>query len=122
MEWLLEHYRDSGIGAAAMAEAAQVSMRYLHELCQTHLHTTPGQLIREVRLYQARRALLAAQPGCETVRDIAVGVGYVSPSRFGAHYSACYGGAPSITLRRAPHPMSVEPPVWARLEKERPAR
>ncbi|TDC73207.1 helix-turn-helix domain-containing protein [Actinomadura sp. 7K507] len=115
MDWLLEHYGDASIGVASMAAAAQVSVRQLQALCHTHLDTTPGQLIREVRLHQARRALLAAHPVRdavrETIRDIAAGVGYLSPSNFGAQYSAYYSEAPSTTLRRAQHSTPPDPPA-----------
>ncbi|MEV3927226.1 helix-turn-helix transcriptional regulator [Actinomadura coerulea] len=128
MTWLRDHYGDPGAGVTAMAEAAQVRVRQLQNLCDTHLDTTPSQLIRDVRLHQARTALLNALPGQVRIADIAAQVGFISPSGFAARHSARYGELPSTILRHAssgmPWALSATPhqPVWARLEQEQPAR
>ncbi|MEU4827747.1 helix-turn-helix domain-containing protein [Actinomadura sp. NPDC023710] len=85
-----------------MANAAQVGARHLWALCVAHLGLTPTQLIRNVRLHQARTELLIALPGQVRVADIAARVGYPGRSRFTAHYRDRYGELPSTTMRRAP--------------------
>ncbi|URM97378.1 helix-turn-helix domain-containing protein [Actinomadura madurae] len=122
MAWLLDHHHDAHAGVQQMVAAAQVSLRQLQTLCDSHLGVTPTQLIRQVRLHRARTALLHARPGQVAVASIAAQVGYLSPSRFAAHYRTRYGETPSTTLRRAapiPRPDGPLPhPAWAISQKE----
>ncbi len=120
--WLLDHHHDAHASVQQMAAAAQVSLRQLQALCDSHLGATPTHLIRQVRLHRARTALLHARPGQVAIADLAAQVGYLSPSRFAAHYRTRYGETPSTTLRRtAPTTRPDDPlpqPAWAISQKE----
>jgi AraC-like DNA-binding protein len=54
-----------------------------------------------VRLHQARRDLLAADPARgDRVMAVAGRWGFTSMSRFAADYRIAFGESPSLTLRR----------------------
>lgn len=94
----IEEYADRDIGAADIAAAAQVSLRTLQLAFRRHLDTTPMAHLRRVRLDRAHRELMQADPREETVSAIASRWGFLSHSRFTAHYHATYGYPPSRTL------------------------
>src|SRR5262249_52673195 len=62
---------------------------------------TPSQYLSALRLAQARRALLSADSGAETVTDVAMRFGFRELGRFAALYRKNFGESPSATLRRA---------------------
>ncbi|MFC0042331.1 AraC family transcriptional regulator [Actinomadura rayongensis] len=98
-DWIQAHY-DQPIGVADMARAAGISVRHLQFVCRNRWGLTPTQLLRGVRLDQARRDLLAARPGANVVTRVAHAAGYVHMSRFSTHYRQRFGETPTQTLRR----------------------
>jgi AraC-like DNA-binding protein len=92
-----EHVRDD-IAAADVARAAHVTVRAIQLAFRRHLSITPLGYLRQVRLENAHRELLAAGPGAN-VTTIAADWRFPSPSRFAARYRAAYGVPPSQTLR-----------------------
>ena len=88
------------IGLTEIAEAARLGVRGLQLAFRRHLGTTPTALLRRVRLENAHRQLLAADPATTTVSAVAMQWGFASHSTFTAHYRAAYGVLPSVTLRR----------------------
>jgi AraC-like DNA-binding protein len=86
------------ITAAEIATAAHVSIRSLQLTFRRHLDTTPVAYLRRVRLEQAHRDLLTADPATDTVGLIAARWGFLNHSRFTARYRAEYGLTPSATL------------------------
>lgn len=96
----IEAHPDAGLTAADIAQAAHVTTRAVQLAFQRHLGSTPMAYLRRVRLDQAHRELLAADPGDgTTVADVAYRWGFSSPGRFAAQYRKAYGRYPSSTLR-----------------------
>ena len=87
------------ISARDIAAAAHVTIRTLQLAFHRHLDTTPTAYLRRVRLEQAHRELLAADPAATTVGAVAARWGFANHSRFTAHYRAAFGLPPSATLR-----------------------
>ncbi|GAA1169090.1 hypothetical protein GCM10009584_07550 [Ornithinimicrobium humiphilum] len=82
----------------SLADAAAVSVRTLQLAFQRHLGTTPSAYLRRARLEQAHRDLLRSSPE-ETTVAAAARWGFLSSSRFAAHYQQVYAQPPSRTLR-----------------------
>jgi AraC-like DNA-binding protein len=89
------------ISVADIAAASFVSIRALQLAFRRHLDLTPTAYLRRVRLEHAHRALTAADPATTKVAEIAARWGFVSHSRFSAHYRDAYGLTPTATLRSA---------------------
>ncbi|MFJ8951227.1 helix-turn-helix domain-containing protein [Streptomyces sp. NPDC102381] len=88
------------IGLADIAAAAHVTPRALQYAFRRHRDTTPLAHLRAVRLANAHRELLAADPSTTTVTAIAARWGFLHPGRFTAQYRATYGHGPTTTLRQ----------------------
>ncbi|MDR5806609.1 anthranilate 1,2-dioxygenase regulatory protein AndR [Caballeronia sp. LZ001] len=82
-----------------IASAAGVSARTLRERFQAVRGVSPMQFVRDVRMQQARDALLAAGPQAR-VADIALACGFFHLGRFSIAYAKTFGEMPSETLRR----------------------
>ncbi|MGD6741192.1 helix-turn-helix domain-containing protein [Streptomyces sp. BH106] len=88
------------IGLAAIAAAAHVTPRALQYAFRRHRDTTPLAHLRAVRLANAHRDLLAADPNTTTVTAVAARWGFLHPGRFTSQYRATYGHGPTTTLRQ----------------------
>jgi len=97
IEFINTHARDD-ISVADIAAAACVTTRAVQLAFRRYLDTTPLGYLRQVRLEQAHRELLAAHPAPGTVTRIAADWQFTNPSRFTARYRATYGVLPSHTL------------------------
>lgn len=62
---------------------------------------TPSRHLREFRMREARKALLASGPKDRTVTEIAMRFGFFEIGRFAVKYRLTFGESPSTTLRRA---------------------
>lgn len=89
------------ISVADIATATHVTVRAIQLAFRHHLATTPLGYLRQVRLENAHRALLAASPASSSVTTIAADWQFANPSRFAARYRATYGVSPGHTLRQA---------------------
>lgn len=87
------------ISAADIASAAHVTIRALQLAFGRHLNCTPTGYLRRVRLENAHRELLAADPTQQTVTRVARHWGFPSHSRFTTYYRQAYGHLPSETLQ-----------------------
>lgn len=96
----IEANADRDIHIAEIAGAAHVSPRTIQLAFRRHLGFTPTAYLRRTRLDRARAELRAASPEETTVTHIAARWGYVSPSRFAAHYRTAFGESPSQTLHQ----------------------
>ncbi|MDQ3787574.1 MAG: helix-turn-helix transcriptional regulator [Actinomycetota bacterium] len=95
----IEDFADQDISVADIAEAAHVTVRALQYAFRRHRATTPMRYLRRVRLQQAHRDLLAADPVTGiTVTEIAARWGFFHPGRFAQQYRAAYGRPPHATL------------------------
>ena len=84
---------------AEIAAEVHVSVRALQDGFRRHLGLSPTEYLRQVRLEQARRSLLAADPASTTVTSVAVRWGFLHLGRFSVEYGKRFGEPPSATLR-----------------------
>lgn len=87
------------IGTTEISAAADLSPRGLQQSFRRHLDTTPGALLRSVRLDAVHRELTAAESGSTTVADVARAWGFAHLGRFSAAYRSRFGRLPNETLR-----------------------
>ena len=86
--------------AAELAAASSTSVRSLQENFRRSLGTSPLQYLRDLRLEEVRKELLAAEPGTATVTQVAARWGFVHLGRFAAAYRQRFADRPSDTIRR----------------------
>jgi len=82
-----------------LSQVLGLSSRTLHRVVQRELGVSPMQLLRRVRLAQARADLEAAQADTSVTR-VAYDCGFTHLGRFSGDYARQYGESPSHTLRR----------------------
>jgi len=85
--------------AAALAEIAGVSVRTLQAAFQTHVNLSPMAYLRDLRLERVHAELVASEPSCTSVTEVAHRWGFTHLGRFATTYSQKYGAHPSETLR-----------------------
>jgi transcriptional regulator GlxA family with amidase domain len=83
---------DSSFGTEALAAEVGLSRRQLGRRLREALDTTPGALLRQMRLARAAQ-LLAQEAG--TVAEVAYAVGYRDPDHFAKQFRKSYGVTPS---------------------------
>lgn len=96
--WLLENY-SSTVSLSDMAAVVGVSIRRMQEAVRSATGHTPTELLREIRLDAAHRALSAADAHVTTVAAVAHACGIAHVGRFAAQYRDRYGCSPSTTLQ-----------------------
>ncbi|WP_335949802.1 helix-turn-helix transcriptional regulator [Salipiger bermudensis] len=84
---------------ADVARAQGISLRSLQLACREILDLTPNELLTEVRLERARRALLS-EDGAGSVAEAAFTHGANHLGRFAQKYRERFGESPSETLSR----------------------
>ncbi|MEU4791160.1 helix-turn-helix transcriptional regulator [Micromonospora tulbaghiae] len=94
----MEENAHRDISRADVAVAAAVSVRSLQLAFRRHLDSTPAAYLRRIRLERAHQELRMGDPRSETVSRIATRWGFLSHSRFTAHYRSVFGIPPSRTL------------------------
>ncbi|WP_174533625.1 helix-turn-helix domain-containing protein [Micromonospora chalcea] len=94
----MEENAHRDISPADVAVAAAVSVRSLQLAFRRHLDSTPAAHLRRIRLERAHQELRMSDPRRETVSRIATRWGFLSHSRFTAHYRSVFGIPPSRTL------------------------
>lgn len=84
-----------------IAQAACVSIRALEEGFRRHLNTTPVVYLRDIRLDQVRKQMLAlaAAGQLASISDIAYQFGFTHLGRFAAYYKQRFGVSPSCAIR-----------------------
>lgn len=97
VEYIEEHLADP-LDVATIARHVRLSVRSLQEGFQSALGTTPMRYVRDLRLRQARRDLVAADPGSEGVAQIAMRWGFTHLVRFAGQYRDAFGESPSNAL------------------------
>jgi transcriptional regulator GlxA family with amidase domain len=76
-----------------------VSQRTLSRAFRATEGATPSRYIHELRLTEARKALLSANAAPDTVTEIALRFGFRELGRFAGAYRKRFGESPSTTLR-----------------------
>jgi transcriptional regulator GlxA family with amidase domain len=82
-----------------IAEAVNVTPRSVQYAFRRYLGTTPLEYLRRIRLDQAHKDLIAADPTVDTVMAIAGRWGFSHAGRFSRIYKQTFGTPPSRTLR-----------------------
>lgn len=88
-------------GVSTMAAAIGVGATKLHDLCRTHFHATPADLLTRARVAAARTALLN---GSRPVAEIAFEVGFESLSAFNENFARLSAMRPFDYRRLAEQP------------------
>ena len=81
-----------GLSVPELAEKLCVSESSLYKKCMEFLNRSPGQLLTEHRLQNARQYLLS---GSYPLREIAKLAGYSNEFSFSKAFTACFGISPS---------------------------
>lgn len=97
VDYIDEHLADP-LDVAAIAKHVRLSVRSLQEGFQSSLGTTPMRYVRDLRLRQARRDLVAADPRTDGVAQIAMRWGFTHLGRFAGQYRDAFGETPSEAL------------------------
>lgn len=95
---IVESRCDEPLTVAEIATSAGLTVRELQGAFRIHLHTTPTEHLRRVRLEHVRRDLTAG--AVDHVTDAATRWGITHLGRFARDYRVRYGETPSQTLRR----------------------
>jgi AraC-like DNA-binding protein len=83
-----------------LCRATEVSERTLRNVFLEYFGVGPMRLLKVRQLLEIRRALLAGDPGQETVARVAARFGVWDFSLFARNYKALYGESPSESLRK----------------------
>jgi AraC family ethanolamine operon transcriptional activator len=97
---LLHDRRDRPPSVNEMCEQVGARERTLHLSCVEAFGRSPGQLLLELRLNAARRALTHPSDGLQ-VTAVAAKHGFTHLGRFAALYARQFGELPSATLAKA---------------------
>lgn len=97
VEYINDNCQDE-IVAADLVAAAGVSIRSLQMGFMERFGVGPMTYLKQVRLRRVHEALRAADPGRQTVGDIAAEWGFYNGSAFAKAYKAFFGELPSKTL------------------------
>ena len=89
---------DEPLHISVLCRTLEVSERTLRKAFHKLYGVAPCRQLRMLRLYQARRALLAADDKLVTVTEIATGCGFLELGRFSVEYRKVFGESPSQTL------------------------
>jgi AraC-like DNA-binding protein len=84
-----------------LAAEVSVSVRSLQEGFRRSLQTTPMAYLRQLRLEEVHKELVAAAPGTASVTEVAARWGFTHLGRFAAAYRREYSERPSDTMRAA---------------------
>jgi AraC-like DNA-binding protein len=99
-EYFRKHHADR-IRMGEVARACGVSVRTLHYGFAKFRGRGPADVLRDIRLAQARHALIEARITGLKVAEIAARSGFPNASQFSRDYRAHFGESPSATSRAA---------------------
>jgi AraC-like DNA-binding protein len=85
---------------ADVAEVARVSYPTLVRAFRKHHDQSPMQFVKQRRMEQVQRELMAANPKQNTVTHLALEFGFHHLGQFSVDYKKTFGESPSETLRR----------------------
>jgi transcriptional regulator GlxA family with amidase domain len=88
------------LAISALCAALAVSERTLRKAFHKIHGVSPCRHLRQLRLFQARGALLSADGKLTTVTEIATCFGFQELGRFSVEYRKTFGECPSQTLSR----------------------
>ncbi|MET3663458.1 AraC family transcriptional regulator [Caulobacter sp. 1776] len=102
--WLRAHFAEP-LRIEALADHVGMSESSLHHHFKAVTNMTPMQYQKQLRLYEARRLMLAENMDVGTA---GYSVGYQSPSQFSREYRRLYGLSPARDLEALRAPLAAE--------------
>jgi AraC-like DNA-binding protein len=103
---LRRHLGDPALDSNGIARAANISPRYLHTIFQG-ADLSPMQLLKRLRLQEARRRLQDPAMGRTPIKDIMSAVGYARADQFARDFQQLFGASATQTRQlaseRSPH-------------------
>jgi AraC-like DNA-binding protein len=87
---LRRHLGNPALDPEGIAKAANISPRYLYSIFQD-ADLTPMQLLKRLRLHEARRRLQGPAPAGTSIKDIMSAVGYVRADQFARDFRQMFG-------------------------------
>ena len=100
-EQMIRSRLDEPICIVRLCKSLNISERRLRSAFRAIHHVSPYRYLRNLRMAEARRALLTTDPARATVTRIAMDHGFVELGRFAVEYRTAFGESPSATLHRA---------------------
>jgi AraC-like DNA-binding protein len=94
------HLDNPALGPDRIAEAANISPRYLHKLFQA-TELTPMQLLKRLRLEECHRSLRDPALAMTPVKDIIAAHGYLRPDQFARDFKQLFGVSATQVRRLA---------------------
>jgi AraC-like DNA-binding protein len=91
---------DPGLGPGRIAEAANISLRYLHRIFQG-AEFTPMQLLKRLRLEECHRSLQDPALAMMPVKDIIAAHGYARSDQFARDFKELFGVSATQVRRLA---------------------
>ncbi|MGW1270983.1 helix-turn-helix domain-containing protein [Streptomyces sp. NPDC002491] len=91
--YVLDHITDPDLTPAMIAQALDISVRYLHAIFQAD-DTSPSRWIRRQRIHMAARLLADPGRSGHSVTDIAYAVGFKDASHFTRAFKSLHGVSP----------------------------
>jgi AraC-like DNA-binding protein len=84
------HLRNPELDPDGIAQAANISPRYLHKIFQD-AELTPMQLLKRLRLEECRRSLQDPELTMTPIKDLAAAHGYLRPDQFARDFKQLFG-------------------------------
>ena len=100
MAFIESRLADPGLGPAAVANAAGISVRYLHKLFAGSGESV-GECIRRQRLEKCRRELCDPSRRSCSIKAIAMNGGFASAAHFSNAFREAYGQSPQAARKGA---------------------
>jgi AraC-like DNA-binding protein len=91
-------HNDPGLDPDRIAETANISLRYLHQLFQG-AELTPMQLLKRLRLEECHRSLQDPTQAMTPIKDIIAAHGYVRSDQFARDFKQLFGVAATQVRR-----------------------
>lgn len=101
VEQIARSQRGETLHIRFLCSICRVSERTLRNAFRSICGNTPYRYLRDLRMQQAREALLYPRSSATTVTLVAMQCGFLELGRFSVEYRATYGESPSVTLRRS---------------------
>ncbi|HML49048.1 MAG TPA: AraC family transcriptional regulator, partial [Clostridia bacterium] len=92
LQYIQEHFQDSGLYGAAVADQAGISEKYLYNFIKEQTGQSVGEYIQSLRMGLALKLL---EEGTEAVSQIYAKVGFNSNNSFYKAFKRAYGVSPS---------------------------
>jgi AraC-like DNA-binding protein len=101
IEDIVRSHLDQPLHLSDLCRIASVTEHSVRSAFRRVYRATPSRYLREIRMSEARKALLAPDSNDLTVTDVAMRFGFYEIGRFSVNYRLRFGESPSTTLRRA---------------------